>query len=170
MKKALALLQKAENAIIIVAFIVMVLASFAQVVNRNLIGAGISWFEELARYCMVYLTLMAAEIGLRDGSQISITAITDMLRGNLKKIIQIIAKIVVVIFAGVVFYTSFDLIKMQLTSGQMSPGMRLPMYIPYFALTLSAGIIFFVQISTTVLMMIGLFRGSSGESKGGSVQ
>ena len=170
MKKALSLLQKVENAIIIVAFIVMVLASFAQVVNRNIIGAGISWFEELARYCMVYLTLMAAEIGLRDGSQISITAITDMLRGNLKKIIQILAKTVVVIFAGVVFYTSFDLIKAQIVSGQMSPGLRLPMYVPYFALTLSAGIIFFVQISTLVLMIIGLFRGSSGESKGGLAQ
>ena len=49
-------LVKLENAIIAVCFIVMTIAAFAQVVNRNLIGAGISWFDELARYCMVYMT------------------------------------------------------------------------------------------------------------------
>ena len=77
MKKLLQYLQKAEDGILIGTFVVMVLASFAQVLNRNLFHLGISWFEELARYCMVYMALIAAEAGLRAGTQISITALTD---------------------------------------------------------------------------------------------
>ena len=55
MKKLFQYLQKAEDGIMIGTFAVMVLASFAQVLNRNIFHLGISWFEELARYCMVYM-------------------------------------------------------------------------------------------------------------------
>ena len=63
MKKLFQYLQKAEDGIMIGTFAVMVLASFAQVLNRNIFHLGISWFEELARYCMVYMALIAAEAG-----------------------------------------------------------------------------------------------------------
>lgn len=145
MKKLLQYLQKAEDGILIGTFVVMVLASFAQVLNRNLFHLGISWFEELARYCMVYMALIAAEAGLRDGTQISITALTDKLRGQTKKAVQILAKLVVVLFSATVFVTSFKLLWMQNVSHQMSPGLLIPMLIPYFAITLSFAIITVVQ-------------------------
>lgn len=147
----------------------MVAASFAQVINRNLIGAGISWFEELARYCMIYLTLLAAEMGLRDGTQISVTAVTDLLKGRFKKIVHCLAKLVVVVFAGVVFITSLDLIQAQLKSGQISPGLKLPMVIPYFSLTLSFGVIFVVQTVTLILLSIDLFRKEAESDRKGGV-
>jgi len=81
MKRLFANLQKIEDFILVATFTVMVLASFAQVVNRNIIHAGVSWLEELARYCMVYMALLATEAGLRDNTQISITAITDKIHG-----------------------------------------------------------------------------------------
>ena len=59
MKRLFANLQKIEDFILVATFTVMVLASFAQVVNRNIIHAGVSWLEELARYCMVYMALLA---------------------------------------------------------------------------------------------------------------
>lgn len=145
MKKLFQYLQKAEDGIMIGTFAVMVLASFAQVLNRNIFHMGISWFEELARYCMVYMALIAAEAGLRDGTQISITALTDKLKGGTKKAVQIFAKLVVVVFSATVFVTSFKLLWMQNVSHQMSPGLRIPMLIPYFAITLSFAIITVVQ-------------------------
>ena len=89
MSKHLARLQKIEDFILVSSFVIMVVASFAQVANRNVFHLGISWFEELARYAMVYMALLAAETGLRDGSQISITAITDKCPRNLRKILHI---------------------------------------------------------------------------------
>ena len=150
MKRLFANLQKIEDFILVATFTVMVLASFAQVVNRNIIHAGVSWLEELARYCMVYMALLATEAGLRDNTQISITAITDKIHGMTGRVVRIISKAVVAIFSGVCFFSSFTILKTQLSSGQVSPGLHLPMAIPYFALTLSFGIITVIQAAALV--------------------
>ena len=73
MKNSLIYLQKVENYIIVVSFAFMVFCSFAQVVNRNFFQLPIAWFDEAAIYCMIYMTLLGTEIGLRDGSQIAVT-------------------------------------------------------------------------------------------------
>ena len=147
-------LQKIEDFILVATFTVMVLASFAQVVNRNIIHAGVSWLEELARYCMVYMALLATEAGLRDNTQISITAITDKIHGMTGRVVRIISKAVVAIFSGVCFFSSFTILKTQLSSGQVSPGLHLPMAIPYFALTLSFGIITVIQAAALVCLVM----------------
>ncbi len=139
-------LQRFENALIAVCFIVMTLAAFAQVVNRNFIGASISWFDELARYCMVYLTLLATEAGLRDGSQIAISAVTDRCPPVLRRVLQIVVKIIIIGFSIAIFYTSLDLVQMQMRSGQISAAMNLPMWVPYAALPLCFGVIAIVQV------------------------
>ena len=154
MKKALSQLQKGENFVMALSLAVMTLASFAQVVNRNFIHAGISWFEELARYCMVYMTLLAAEAGLRDGTQLSITAVTMRLKGKVKKVVLLIAKLCTIVFSAVIFTTSFQLLQTQIKSGQSSPGLKIPMYIPYAALPISFGIIIVVQATLFIKMLI----------------
>lgn len=146
-------LQKAENFIIAVCFIVMSLAAFAQVVNRNLIGASISWFDELARYCMVYLTLLATEGGLRDGSQIAITAVTDRCSPFVKRVLQVVVKVIIIGFSGMIFWTSLNIIQMQLRSGQVSAGLGLPMVIPYAILPVAFGLITVVQILVLIAML-----------------
>ena len=145
MKRLFANLQKIEDFILVATFTVMVLASFAQVVNRNIIHAGVSWLEELARYCMVYMALLATEAGLRDNTQISITAITDKIHGMTGRVVRIISKAVVAIFSGVCFFSSFTILKTQLSSGQVSP---------YFALTLSFGIITVIQAAALVCLVM----------------
>lgn len=55
MKKVLNGLTKVENLIMVVTFVIMVCASFAQVVNRNIFKLPISWFDEAAIYCMIYM-------------------------------------------------------------------------------------------------------------------
>lgn len=82
MKKILSFLQQVENGIMVVTFTIMVLTSFAQVVNRNFFKLPISWFEEAAVYCMIYMVLIGTEIGLRDGTQIAVTALVDKLKGR----------------------------------------------------------------------------------------
>ena len=139
-------LTRLENAIIAVCFIVMTVAAFAQVVNRNLIGASISWFDELARYCMVYMTLLATEAGLRDGSQISIQAVTDKMPPVLKRIVKIIVKCVIIGFSCTIFMTSLTLLKKQIMTGQVSAGLEIPMYIPYLALPIAFSLITIVQL------------------------
>ena len=166
MKKVAYWLQKIENFILIATFIIMVVCSFAQVVNRNFVHAGISWFEELSRYSMVCMTLLAAEAGLRDGTQISITAVTDKMKPSIRKIMLIIAKLIVIIFSIVIFISSFRLLNIQLTTGQVSPGLGISMFVPYLALPVSFGIIIVVQISMIITMIMNLFNKETTNEEG----
>ena len=56
-------------------FVIMVVCYFISVVNRNFIKGSMPWTEELALYCMVYMALIGTELGLRDGTQVSVTAL-----------------------------------------------------------------------------------------------
>lgn len=142
-----------ENALIVICFVVMTLCSFAQVINRNFIGAGISWFDELSRYSMVYLTILATEVGLRDGTQISISAFTDKMPPFLKRIIQIIVKILIISFSVLIVYSTINLTAMQYRSGQVSAAMGIPMWIPYLSLPIGFLVISIVQFLSMIILL-----------------
>lgn len=146
-------LNKCENGIIALCFIVMSLAAFAQVVNRNLVGASISWFDELARYCMVYMTLLATEAGFRDGSQISVSAVIDKCSPAARRILQIIVKLIVIGFSIMIFITSLTIVQTQINSGQVSAGLGIPMVYPYLSLPIAFGAIVVVQILSLIVLI-----------------
>ena len=145
MKKTLQYLQTLEKWIIVIAFAIMVLACFIQVVNRNVFHIPVSGFEEAAKYSMVYMVLLGTELGLRDGTQISIQGVVDKLPEKARRIIKVIARLIVIIFAAVMTKSGWAMVMKQAKIGQTSPGLGIPMYIPYFALVLGFGLITIVQ-------------------------
>lgn len=154
MKRILSFCQKMENAILVVTFSSMVLMFFVQVLNRNIFKLpGLAWLEELATYCQIYMVLIGTEIGLRDGTQVSVTAVIDCLKGRAYKIVRILAKIIVIVFSGTLAFSTIRLLRVQLLSGQTSSAMGIPMVIPYFALTLSFTVITLVQSASLVGML-----------------
>lgn len=158
LKKVLNNLQKIEDTILVVTFVVMVISFFLQVVNRNIIKQSVSWFEELSRYCMMYMVFLATEAGLRDGTQISVTTVTDKLPLKVRNVVLLVSRTLVVVFALVIFVTSFDLLKIQIRSGQLSPALKIPMIVPYFALTLSFGIIVLTQAFIWISALLAVFK------------
>lgn len=145
MKKTLQFLQTLEKWIIVIAFAIMVIACFIQVVNRNIFRIPVSGFEEAAKYSMVYMVLLGTELGLRDGTQISIQGVVDKLPVKVRKIIRVLARIIVIVFAAVMTKSGWAMVMKQAKIGQTSPGLGIPMYIPYFALVLGFGLITIVQ-------------------------
>lgn len=154
-------LQKMEDVIIVITFIVMTLSAFLQVCNRNITKIPVTGFEELSKYCMIYMVLLGTEMGLRDGTQIAVTALQDKLKGRSRLTILILIKAVLILFAAVMFYQSIALCEIQLRSGQTSPGLGVPMVVPYFALLLSFGIITIVQSVGVIQMLIAFVKGNT---------
>ena len=139
MKNIIVSLQKIENYIIVVSFGFMVFCSFAAVVNRNIFQFPIAWFDEAATYCMIYMTLLGTEIGLRDGSQIAVTALVNKFKGVSKQVLQILT----------------------------TAALHLPMSVPYMALVISFGVITVVQLVITIKMVIDLVKGNIPTENGG---
>ncbi len=155
-KKAIKYLTKAENVIMVVTFAVMVITYFISVVNRNIIKGSAPWTEELAVYSMVYMALIGMEVGLRDGTQVSVTALTSKLKGKTKKIVWIVSQIILLTFLFMMLYYGIALVQKQLATGQTSPVLKLPMYTIYFSLVLSFGISFFVQLILLICNILNI--------------
>lgn len=164
MKSALKKLQYIENLIIVVSFAIMVTCSFLSVVNRNFIKLSIPWFDELSTYAMIYMALLGTEAGLRDGSQIAVTALVNKFHGASKVVLEIIA-------TAIVLYYSCHMAAMQAASGQLTAALHIPMAIPYLALVISFAIITCVQGITVITMLIhfnDLSNSHTVDEKGGN--
>lgn len=145
-KKLLAYITSAEYAIMSAAFVAMVLSYFVGVVNRNFIKASMPWTEEIAIYSMVYMALLGTEVGLRDGTQVAVTAVIEKLHGTARKVVDIIEQIVLEIFSFIMLKAGIALFTKQIQTGQTTPVLKVPMYVMYFSLVLSFALIFVVQL------------------------
>ena len=153
MKKTLATLQHLENLLLVITFTVMVVAIFVQVVNRNIFKIPVSGFEEAAKYCMVYMVMLGTELGLRDGTQIAVTGVVDKFKGKAHKLLLMVAKIIVIVFSGIMSNVSLNMVMKQVQTGQKSPGLGIPMTVPYFALLLSFVLITVIQVVILIQMI-----------------
>lgn len=154
MKKILRTLQRMEDLLLVVTFSIMVIVMFAQVVNRNIFKIPVSGFEEAAKYCMVYMVMLGTELGLRDGTQIAITGVVDRFHGAGKIIMQAISKLIVIAFSAEMTVIGYNMVAKQAKIGQTSPGLGIPMTVPYFALLLSFALITVVQTAILVKMIL----------------
>ena len=158
LKKVLSYITSAEYAVMIAAFAAMVLAYFISVVNRNLIKASMPWTEEIALYSMTYMALLGTEVGLRDGTQVAVTAVVDKLHGMARKIVDLIAQIVLEIFAFVMLKAGLALFLKQMQTGQTTPVLKIPMSVMYFSLALAFGLIFLIQAVDLVEKLMGMAK------------
>ena len=157
LKKILTGMRKAEEIIMVIAFVIMVACMFASVLARNIFKAAIPWYDELARIAMVYMVLLGAEVGLRDGTQVSVTAVTDMLHGKVKKAVAIVAKIVLTVFCGAMTAGSVFLIQRNLERNATTTALNWSMAVPYAALLIGFLAATLIQAGT-VLEMIRNFN------------
>ena len=153
MKKTLRTLQHVENLLLVITFTVMVVAIFVQVVNRNVFKIPVSGFEEAAKYCMVYMVMLGTELGPRDGTQIAVTGVVDKFRGKAHKVLLMVAKVIVIVFSGIMSNVSLNMVMKQVQTGQKSPGLGIPMTVPYFALLLSFVLITVIQAVLLIQMI-----------------
>ena len=108
-----------------VTFVAMVIAYFISVVNRNFIKASMPWTEEVAMYSMIYMALLGTEVGLRDGTQVAVTAVIAKNSTELqKRFVSIIEQIILEIFSFVMLKAGLALFSKQLQTGQTTPAFK----------------------------------------------
>lgn len=153
--KVLAKVTKVENVTVAVLFIIMVVTSFMQVLNRNIFRLPLSWLEETSRFAMIFMAFIGTELGLRDGTQIAVTGIVDRLKGRAKLAVSVISKVLVIAISAAVAVGAFQLMQVQMVSGQVSASLHMPMWIPYLVM----GITFILMIATQIISVVSMLDG-----------
>ena len=136
-----------ENAICVVTLGTVSVLVFGQVISRYIFEYTPIWSEELSRFLVVWSIFIGVAIGVRKNQHIGVDAIIRFLPHRLKLASEVLLNLIGVVVIGILIFNSFEFIQHTREYEQLSPAMRIPMYIPYIAMPvgLSLSIIHFIH-------------------------
>lgn len=120
---------------------VMLVTVGAQIFMRYALNAPLVWSEELARFTMVWLALLASALAMRRAQHIAMTGLYTV-PPRIEPILRVLTALATILILGVLTYYSWELTGR--TMRQRSPALGLPMGYMYAAIPISS-----------FLMMIG---------------
>lgn len=133
------LLERLLDGVLAVALAVMLFSMLYQVFGRYVLDHAPGWSEELARYLMVWLTMLGSASVLRSGGHISVTTLTDRLGPAALASVLAVRDAALVATSGVLAW--WGVLFSEMNGVQESAAMEIPMSIPYAALPAGAVLI-----------------------------
>lgn len=109
----------------------MVLDVLLGVANRFVFKFSVSWTEQLARFLLIWISMLGAAVAVRLGAHIGVTFVVSRL-GRWRPLFMIINVVLVLGFLFVVGGYGFKLCLSQ--AKQYSPVLQLSMFWPYLAI------------------------------------
>jgi TRAP-type C4-dicarboxylate transport system permease small subunit len=132
---------------IVVLFAALVVAVFAQVVARYVFNQPPTWTEELARFCQVWIILLAASICVRKGSHLAVDYLGPVLAPRARRAVALFTGSLIVLYSAVVVIWGVRLILVG--SVQTSPAMQLNMGLVYLVFPVAGGLMLLESILAT---------------------
>lgn len=80
-----------------ISLLVMVTVIPIGIFGRYVLNSGYSWPEPVSIICMIIFTFVGAAVSYRAGSHIAVSMLTDRLSGEMKKICNIIAELLMML-------------------------------------------------------------------------
>ena len=135
---------------LVVAVCVVVLL---QVLMRYLFAYPNPWSEEVSRFCFIWLSLLGASLAVEHRAHFGFDQVTKALAPRARRGVEIFARAVVLLFSVLLIGTGIAL--MDLTMGERSPALGLPVALVYAAAPVSG-----------VLIVVHMVAGWIGEDSG----
>ncbi len=98
-----------EETICIILMSVMTIIIFIQVIMRYVMHNSLSWSEELARYCFIWLIYIGVAYGCKLMKHIKIDAALKLFPEKVRPYITIVGELLVLAFAAYIVVTGVEL-------------------------------------------------------------
>lgn len=144
-------IRRATEAVIVFLFVILVAAVFLQVVARYAFNNPPTWTEELARYCQVWIIILASSICIRKGSHLAVDYLSHKFPPFLNRFVQIIIGLLVAVYVAVVTVYGWRL--MLVGHYQVSPAMQINMSYIYVIFPLG-GFLMFIEAVLSVYRIL----------------
>jgi len=148
MEKIYTILNKAIESLLVFIFGLLVIDVVWQVVSRYVVGKSSSFTEELARFALIWLTVLGAAYinGSKEG-HLSMDFLLAKLPTNKRHARQKVIQVFMALFALVVMVIGGgNLVFTTLSLGQMSSALQIPLGYVYAIVPVSGLIIIFFSI------------------------
>lgn len=163
-----------ERWALILMMVVLVSVIFAQVFSRYVLGTALYWSEELGKFVFVWLSWFGVSAGIHEKEHIQIKLFPDLLhsKGLFKSeaVTYIVIDLLWILTNVIVAYFGILIIQGQLQTGVYGASTRIPMWIAYLCVPLSAGLCSIRLIASMVGRAKVLFSGETETGKLGGVK
>jgi TRAP-type C4-dicarboxylate transport system permease small subunit len=121
-----------------VLMLALVVVVSLQVLFRYLFYQPMGWTEEAGRYLFIWLTLLGAAVGVRRKAHFGFDLLANRLSPPYTRALGLASSLLGAVFCAT--FTWFGGYLVAATTEQTSPGLDLPMAVPYLALPLCGGL------------------------------
>ena len=122
-----------EKMLCVIALALMSAVIVAQVFCRYVLNSSLSWSEELARYLFIWMIYIGISYGVILDKHICVDAVYSFAPKSIKRYYAIVSYLLFLLFAVAMVYYGILVVGMQISSGQVSPAMGVPMQYVYAA-------------------------------------
>ena len=143
-------LDNIEEYILLVLFPLMVIVVFVATCVRYLTVMSLPWAEEVARYSMVWIAYIGASLGIKRNAHLGVEAALLLLPQGTRKYFDYLRYLIIILFNVLIAYYTFQIIQSQISTEQVSPSLRIPMWFAYGAVPVGA-----VLMAWRCIQMIG---------------
>ncbi len=155
---------KLEEYLLCASLVVTTLIIFAQIITRSVFNSSLTWSEELTRYIFIWQIWLGVSIAQKEKQHIKVELLFSFIKNEkFKDVVDIIATLIMIAFNVFLVIKGSELVGQMIVRHNLSGAMRLPMYIVYLVLPLSAGILSLRLAGQLVSDMKDLFSGKGVE-------
>lgn len=126
--------KRMEEFVLVLTMAMMVLIMFVQSTSRYLIGFSFSWGSELAQYLHVWQIWIGASLAIRLQSHIKVDVFVKLFPPKIQRVFNLLAILCWFVFAAFLAVEGSKYVMDVMASGQISPSLHVPMWIPYLSI------------------------------------
>ncbi|WP_110929509.1 TRAP transporter small permease [Bacillus massiliglaciei] len=124
-----------------------------QVFARFVVGNSLTFSEEVARFLMIWITLLGAAYAARQGTLIAVELMPDLLKGAARKAVRIIAHFLALVFYIILIRYGWEIA--QSVSFQRAPATAISMFWPMLGICAGGVFLFLNTLAVLFEEVIG---------------
>jgi len=137
----------------VLAFATITVIAFTNVISRYFLNASLAFTTEITVNVAVWLTMIGAVIGLREGAHLGFSLLHENAKGRVKDVMTVLIGTAIVLFFVIVLVYGWDQVGQQIANGRSTPSMGIPQWLFSLALPVGSllGIVRTVQVTWSAL-------------------
>ena len=143
-------------------FVILIFACVAQVFFRFVLNNSLSWTEELARYCFIWMHMIGASLLIEANGHATVTVILDLMHGAVRKVFDILIELII-LFNGVVMLHSGWVLSYS-SRNNLSTAMSVPMWMINSSVAIGGLLLVFQALVRIAVVLAGEQTQEGGEA------
>ena len=133
-----------EETFLVVCLVLIACISMIQVIVRKVpFLSSLQWAEEFDRFMWIWSVFISLPYTIRMGNMLRVNVLLDLMPHVMRKTVSLFVDVVVMLSMALLCYHSYGVIfgpKGIMSSGELSPAMRWPMWIVYLFMLIGFGL------------------------------